>query len=300
MAESYNESDQAKRASASSSSATNIPPSHQASSGSEAHATPQALSPPRPSNASGSNKLLFLNYSNPSEFKSRSNKRIVKRWASISGHRSASQATDQELPPQRTLSSAGYADPSPAGSATASHAPDAEIQKRSGASIQGPSPRPPPTTPRPQPAVSTLTTSSSDIAPTSDSSGSRNSSDHASRIKQRDARRSSAKSSKSSSDEPKALRRILPASSSSSDSSLSLAIEKVGRDPFDVLPVKTDAHAHELLRLYLNASLLSPTWTAVEEDATEFQSSLASLRKTFWFPLVRNSTAALAALSEYF
>lgn len=228
------------------------------------------------SRSTSSNSLLFLNYSSPSEFKSRSNKRIVKRWASTSGHRSSQLLSELTSNDENIAPSSGNQGH---GSASARAAPDAEKHVATTRASGAPD--------------SQVKRSPPNI---SDRSGSDRSGAKSSR------RKSQKRGGSSSSDEPRALRKLLPASLTNvevvrSPSPLS-DIQKVARDPFDVLPVQADAHAHELLRLYLNAQLLSPSWNQLQDGQGEFKRSLVESRKSVWFPLVRDSTAAFAALGE--
>ena len=251
---------------------------------------------------SSNSKLLFLNYSKPSEFKSRSNKRIVKRWASTSQHRSA-QFTEWEVDAAQSTKDGGI---DGLNTPDASHANVAAKHQipNSAYALTGHSSNPPysshaePTSKR-QTKLADLRQTQPDSAIASDTPTTRSTSEHSeAKPPKKRKRRSSKKSSQSSSPDLRPPRKLLPASLDEVSARTSPAIEKAFRDPFDVLPVKADAHAHELIRLYLNAQLLSPAWTQAENDRNDFQLSLSSYRKSFWFPLVRDSTAAFAALGK--
>lgn len=66
-------------------------------------------------------------------------------------------------------------------------------------------------------------------------------------------------------------------------------------DPFEVLPIKADAHTHELVYLYLHAQLVSKVFA---KPGSQVLDRLKRSRDAVWWPLTRNSKAALAALSE--
>lgn len=263
----------------------------------EANTTPSDAS--SQGGQTSSSNLLFLNYSSPSEFKSRSNKRIVKRWASTSSHRS-SQLVSELDPNTRDSASA------PSVAEVQSHDPPRSTRPEQGKRVPNAS------SVAGIPASVAREGRDSQIAPRLRSpldpgipsdTISRSGSDRTGEPKRTSSsRRRSQKSSRSSSDEPRTLRKLLPASPTASDASVNPlstgAIRAVTRDPFDVLPVRADAHAHELLRLYLDVQLLSPSWNSVEDGADEFKQTLVASRKNVWFPLVRDSTAAFAALGN--
>lgn len=66
-------------------------------------------------------------------------------------------------------------------------------------------------------------------------------------------------------------------------------------DPFDCLPIKADAHTHELVYMYLHAQLASKV---VAQPGSLVLQRLKQSRDAIWWPLTRGSKAALSALSE--
>ena len=195
---------------------------------------------------SNSNKLLFLNYSNPSEFKSRSNKRIVKRWASTSTHRSSQpQEWDSSLQrpgspssvvgdSQRKVRSAVEQLPD---SAYASRGSSATSARASVASLL-----------RQESSSSGQKRLPPNAAYSSDVTAGHSSSDQAVVAKKdkqpKRKRRTSKKPSSSGSEEPRPLRKILPASAHELSATPSPVLEAAFRDPFDVLPAKKIGRAH--------------------------------------------------------
>lgn len=66
-------------------------------------------------------------------------------------------------------------------------------------------------------------------------------------------------------------------------------------DPFDALPVKSNAHTQELLYQYVNAYLMSPQ---LGERGSPIHTRLTLSRQKLWWPMVMRSKAALCALSK--
>lgn len=64
-------------------------------------------------------------------------------------------------------------------------------------------------------------------------------------------------------------------------------------DPFSCLPIRANAHTHELLYQYMNARLISSVYA---NGSPETFDRLKKMRHTVWGPLTMKSKAALSAL----
>lgn len=66
-------------------------------------------------------------------------------------------------------------------------------------------------------------------------------------------------------------------------------------DPFNALPIKANAHTHELLYQYMNARLISSVYANGSPDTFE---RIKKMRHTVWGPLTWKSKASLNALGR--
>lgn len=66
-------------------------------------------------------------------------------------------------------------------------------------------------------------------------------------------------------------------------------------DPFSCLPIKANAHTHELLYQYMNARLISGV---LANGSPEIFNRIKKMRHTVWGPLTMKSKAALNALGK--
>ena len=75
-----------------------------------------------------------------------------------------------------------------------------------------------------------------------------------------------------------------------------ISINSVGGmvDPFDVLPMKANAHTQELLYQYVGAHLMSPQ---LGGRGSPVHQRLTDSRRRLWWPMVMRSKAAMCALS---
>jgi len=75
-----------------------------------------------------------------------------------------------------------------------------------------------------------------------------------------------------------------------------ISINSIGGmvDPFDVLPMKANAHTQELLYQYVGAHLMSPQ---LGGRGSPVHQRLTDSRRRLWWPMVMRSKAAMCALS---
>lgn len=245
----------------------------------------QSSSPNTQAPASGSggpgqgNELLFLTYSNPAEFSnSRTNRRIVKKWASTTGLKNIrSQETPQDES-RSTSRSRSSRDPSsstsrkrPTKLSTSPAAPSSESSHVDARVL----------TASPSPADADVLHGDA----------------------QRDAQRIAyyRENYQPHQSASLPLRPARPTPAQADEIRRILGYPETGRawsDPFDDsdLPVEESEYVGDLILHYLRGDLMSKAWLEGEYD--DVKGRLLPMRASFWFPLMLQSRAAYCAMRK--